>query len=187
MLGVSYVSTPAAMSLTAGPFGVNAGVLFAKCGTAARRTGDRRLVGSGKMLFRALLGCVRVVVLFAVLGVIGYVIFDNLRSGDGRTKTSMPPPPKAGDLASSNDNVVACPVAEDALKVINLLRSNTDRQPAASYSVEHGCTVLSKLKDYKIEAYSTRYGAACLQVPGRKQCYWASADVLTIKQSSPPP
>jgi hypothetical protein len=140
-----------------------------------------------KMLLRALLACVRVVVLFAVLGVIGYVVYDNIRSGDGRAKTSMPPPPKAGDTVSISDNVVACPVPEDALKVKSLLRSSTDRQPAASYAVEHGCTVLSKSRDYKIETYSTRYGAACLQVPGRKQCYWTWADVLTIRQSSPPP
>jgi hypothetical protein len=89
--------------------------------------------------------------------------------------------PKAGDLATLNNNAVACPSPEDTLKVRDLLRTFADRQPAATYSLEHGCSVLTKVKNYTIRAYSSRHGAVCLEVPDQKPCYWTSIDGLTTK------
>jgi hypothetical protein len=139
------------------------------------------------MLFRVLLGTVRVVVLVAVLGVIGYVIYDNTRPdpSGGKSTGSEAPPPKAGDMAAVTGDAIGCPVPEDVLKVKNLLRTNTDRQPAASYSVDHGCVVLSRVKDYRIQAYSAKTNAVCLQVPGQTKCQWAPVESLRIKQSAP--
>ena len=96
------------------------------------------------MFFRAFMACVRVVVLAAILGAIVFVIYDNSRSGPETANTAMYTVPKAGDTATLNNNTVACPTAADALKVKDLLRTFTDRQPAATYSLEHGCSVLIK-------------------------------------------
>jgi hypothetical protein len=135
------------------------------------------------MLFRLLMACVRVVVLVAILGVIGYVIYDNTRPdpSGGKGPGSEPPVPKAGDMAVVTGDAIGCPVPDDVLKVKNLLRTNTDRQPAASFVTEHRCVVLSRVKDYKVETYSARYNAACLQVPGQAKCQWAPVESLRIK------
>jgi hypothetical protein len=142
------------------------------------------------MIFQAFMGCVRVVVLVVILGAVGYVIYDNLRLDKGSaTKPAgpaSPPPAKAGDMATVAGNTVACPVVEDILKFRDLLRASTDRGPAATYAGEHRCQVLTKFKDYRIETYSARYAAVCLQVPGQKQCHWMPLDGLNIKQSAPP-
>jgi hypothetical protein len=142
------------------------------------------------MIFQAFMGCVRVVVLVVILGAVGYVIYDNLRLDKGSaTKPAgpaPPPPAKAGDMATVAGNTVACPVVEDILKFRDLLRASTDRGPAATYAGEHRCQVLTKFKDYRIETYSARYAAVCLQVPGQKQCHWMPLDGLNIKQSTPP-
>src|SRR5262245_48133921 len=141
------------------------------------------------MIFRAFMGIVRVVVLVAILGVIGYVVYDNMRldrSSPGKPSPPPPPPAKAGDMVTLTGNTVACPVPEDVLKFRDVLRASSDRQPAATYAAEHRCVVLTKFKDYRIETYSARYAAACLQVPGQKQCHWMPIDGLTIKQSAPP-
>ncbi len=133
------------------------------------------------MLFRAFMACVRVVVVIAILGVIAFVIYDNSRSDRGTANTAMYIVPKAGDTATLNSNAVACPNADDALKIKDLLRTFTDRQPAATYSVEHGCSVLTKSKSYTIRAYSARHAAVCLEVPNQKPCYWTTIDGLTTK------
>jgi hypothetical protein len=141
------------------------------------------------MIFQAFMGCVRVVVLVVILGAIGYVIYDNLRLDKGSATNPArpaPPPAKAGDMATVAGNTVACPVVEDILKFRDLLRASTDRGPAATYAGEHRCQVLTKFKDYRIETYSARYAAVCLQVPGQKQCHWMPLDGLNIKQSAPP-
>src|SRR5262249_30847752 len=148
-------------------------------GSAVKKHGSRR-----KMLWQVVLSCVRVAVLVAIIGGIGYVVYDNVRSDQGSPKNSAkpaPPVPKAGDVVTINGNAVACPAPEDMLKVRDLLRTNSDRQPAASYAVQHNCIVLSKSRDYKIEAYSARNNAGCLQVPSQRQCYWTPVDVLTTK------
>ena len=42
-----------------------------------------------------ILACVRVIVLFAIVGGIGYVIYDNVRANKGGdAKSAMPPPPR---------------------------------------------------------------------------------------------
>jgi hypothetical protein len=133
------------------------------------------------MLFRTFMAGVRVVVLTAILGVIVFVIYDNSRSDRGPANTAMYIVPKAGDTATLNNNAVACPNADDALKIKDLLRSFTDRQPAATYSVEHGCAVLTKSKNYTIRAYSARHAAVCLDVPNQKPCYWTTIDGLITK------
>jgi hypothetical protein len=141
------------------------------------------------MIFQAFMGCVRVVVLVVILGAVGYVIYDNLRLDKGsatKPAAPAPPPAKAGDMATVAGNTVACPVVEDILKFRDLLRASTDRGPAATYAGEHRCQVLTKFKDYRIETYSARYAAVCLQVPGQKQCHWMPLDGLNIKQSAPP-
>jgi hypothetical protein len=118
--------------------------------------------------------CVRVVVLVVVVGVIVFVVYDNIRLDQGNVNTTLYSVPKAGDIVVLSNNVVACPVPEDALKVRELLRTVVDRQPAATYSAEHGCSVLTKLKSYTIRAYSSRHAAVCLEVPDQKPCYWIS-------------
>jgi hypothetical protein len=133
------------------------------------------------MIFRAVMTCVRVVVLTAILGVIVFVIYDNIRSGQGTVNTAVYTVPKVGDTATLNNNAVACPIADDALKIKDLLRTFTDRQPAATYSVEHGCSVLTKSKSYTIRAYSARHAAVCLEVPNQKPCYWTTIDGLTTQ------
>jgi hypothetical protein len=133
------------------------------------------------MLFRTFMAGVRVVVLAAILGVIAFVIYDNSRSDRGPANTAVYVVPKAGDTATLNNNAVACPNADDALKIKDLLRSFTDRQPASTYSVEHGCAVLTKSRSYTIRAYSARHAAVCLEVPNQKSCYWATIDGLTTK------
>ena len=133
------------------------------------------------MLFRAAMACVRVVVVIVILGAIIFVIYDNSRSDSGTANTAMYVVPKVGDTATLNNNAVACPTADDALKIKDLLRTFTDRQPAATYSVEHGCSVLAKSKGYTIRAYSARHAAVCLEVPNQKPCYWTTIDGLTIK------
>jgi hypothetical protein len=133
------------------------------------------------MLFRAFMACVRVFVLTAILGVIVFVLYDNIRSDRGTANTSMYIVPKVGDTATLNNNAVACPIADDTLKIKYLLRTFTDRQPAATYSVEHGCSVLTKSKSYTIRAYSARHAAVCLEVPDQKPCYWTTIDGLTTK------
>ena len=125
--------------------------------------------------------CVRVVVLVCIIGVIVFVVYDNTRSDQGGVNTTMYSVPKAGDVVALNNNAVACPVPEDALKVKDLLRTFTDRQPAATYSVEHGCSVLTKLKSYTVRAYSSRHAAVCLEVPDQKPCYWTIIDGVTTK------
>src|SRR5436190_7634577 len=127
------------------------------------------------MIGRALMACVRVVVLVVILGAIGYVIYDNMRLDQASPKnpgSAAPPVPKVGDVATVNASTVACPVVEDVLKVRDLLRAHTDRQPASTYAVEHRCILLARSKDYRIEAASAGRGAACLQVPGQRQCHW---------------
>jgi hypothetical protein len=133
------------------------------------------------MIFRAVMTCVRVVVLTAMLGVIVFVIYDNIRSGQRTVSTAVYTVPKLGDTATLNNNAVACPIADDALKIKDLLRTFTDRQPAATYSVEHGCSVLTKSKSYAIRAYSARHAAVCLEVPNQKPCYWTTIDGLTTQ------
>jgi hypothetical protein len=133
------------------------------------------------MLFRVVMACVRVAVLAAILGVIVFFLYDNIRSGQGTGNTALYSVPKVGDTATLDNNAVACPVPDDALKIKNLLRTFTDRQPAATYSVEHGCSVLTKSKSYKIRAYSARHAAVCLEIPDQKPCYWATIDGLTIR------
>jgi hypothetical protein len=127
------------------------------------------------------MACVRVIVLTAILGVIVFVIYDNVRSDRGTANTAMYVVPKVGDTATLNNNAVACPIADDALKIKNLLQSFTDRQPAATYSAEHGCSVLTKSKSYTIRAYSARHAAVCLEIPDQKPCYWTTIDGLTTK------
>jgi hypothetical protein len=142
------------------------------------------------MVFQAFMGCLRVVLVVVIFGAIGYVIYDNLRPHEGNPKNptdAAPPLAKAGDMATVTGNTVACPVVEDILKFRDLLRASTDRQPAATYANEHRCPVLTKFKDYRVETYSARYAAVCLQVPGQKQCQWMPLDGLTIKPSAPPP
>ena len=131
------------------------------------------------MLFRAFMACVRVVVVIAILGVIVFVIYDNSRSNQGTANTAMYIVPKVGDTATLNNNAVACPTAADALKIKDLLRTFTDRQPAATYSLEHGCSVLTKSKSYTVRAYSAQNAAVCLEVPNQKPCYWTTIDGLT--------
>jgi hypothetical protein len=132
------------------------------------------------MLFRAFMACVRVVVVIAILGAIAFVIYDNIRS-DRAANTTLYIVPKAGDTATLNNNALACPNADDVLKIKDLLRTFTDRQPAATYSMEHGCSVLTKSKSYTIRAYSARHAAVCLEIPNQKPCYWATIDALTTK------
>ena len=133
------------------------------------------------MFFRAVMACVRVAAVAAILGVIVFVIYDNIRSGQGTGNTALYSVPKVGDTATLDNNAVACPVPDDALKIKNLLRTFTDRQPAASYSLEHGCSVLTKSKSYAIRAYSARHAAVCLEIPDQKPCYWTTIDGLTTK------
>src|SRR5262245_20591273 len=144
------------------------------------------------MLFQAIMGCVRVVVLVVIFGVIGYVIYDNVRpqdqgSGKNPGGPAVPPPAKAGDMANVTGNTIACPVATDVVKFRELLRASSDRQGAASYASEHRCLVLTKFKDYRVESYSARYAAVCLQIPNQKQCHWMPLDGLTIKPGAPSP
>jgi hypothetical protein len=127
------------------------------------------------------MACVRVVVLAAILGVIVFVLYDNIRSSRGTANTAMYAVPKVGDTATLDNNAVACPVADDTLKIKNLLRTFTDRQPAATYSLEHGCSVLTKSNSYTVRAYSARPAAVCLEVPNQKPCYWVTIDGLTTK------
>jgi len=127
------------------------------------------------------MACVRVAAVAAILGVIVFVIYDNIRSGQGTGNTALYSVPKVGDTATLDNNAVACPVADDASKIKNLLRTFTDRQPAATYSVEHGCSVLTKSKSYTIRAYSARHAAVCLEIPDQKPCYWTTIDGLTIR------
>ena len=131
-----------------------------------------------------ILACVRVVVLFGIVGAIGYVVYDNLvadKGGDGKpAKLPTPSIPNVGDTVTMNTNVVGCPVPEDVDKVRALLRANTDRQPAASYAVDHRCMVLAKSKSLKVEAQSLQRGTVCLRVPGQPQCYWTPADALDV-------
>jgi hypothetical protein len=93
------------------------------------------------------------------LGAVVFVIYDNSRSDPETANTAMYTVPKAGDTATLNNNTIACPTAADALKIKGLLRTFTDRQPAAIYSLEHGCSVLTKSKSYTIRAYSARHAA----------------------------
>src|SRR6476620_6904582 len=139
------------------------------------------------MLFRAFMACVRVVVVAAILGAIVFVIYDNSRSGPEAANTAMYTVPKAGDTATLNNNAVACPTAADALKIKDLLGTFTDRQPAATYSLQHGCSVLTKSKSYKIRAYSARHAAVCLEVLNQKPCYWTTIDGLTQIEPACPP
>jgi hypothetical protein len=133
---------------------------------------------------QVILACVRLIVLVGIVGGIGYVIYDNMSTDKGSDgKPAKPPPPSipnVGDMVTMNSNIVACPVPEDVDKVRALLRTNADRQPAASYAVEHRCMVLAKSKSFKVEAQSVRRGTACLRVPGQSQCYWTPADALDI-------
>jgi hypothetical protein len=133
---------------------------------------------------QVMLACVRVIVLFAIVGGIGYVIYDNLSvdKGGGGTPGKPPAPsiPNVGETATMNSNIVGCPVPADVDKVRELLRTNSDRQPAASYAVEHHCLVLGKSKSFKVEAQSVQRGTACLRVPGQPQCYWTPAEALDI-------
>jgi hypothetical protein len=69
------------------------------------------------MIFQAIMTCVRVVVLTAILGVIVFVIYDNIRSGQRIVNTAVYTVPKVGDTATLNNNAVACPIADDALKI----------------------------------------------------------------------
>jgi hypothetical protein len=132
------------------------------------------------MLFRAVMACVRVAVLAAILGVIVFLLYDNIRSG-GTANTALYTVPKIGDTATLDNNAVACPIADDTLKIKTLLRTFTDRQPAATYSVEHGCSVLTKSKSYTVRAYSARHAAVCLEIPDQKPCYWTTIDGLTTR------
>jgi len=136
------------------------------------------------MFLQVILACVRVIVLIAIVGGIGYVIYDNMRADKGGNGKSAKPPtpsiPNVGDSVIMNSSVVACPVPEDVDKVRALLRTSTDRQPAASYAVEHRCMVLPKSKSFKVEAQSVQRGTACLRVPGPPQCYWTPADALDV-------
>ena len=87
------------------------------------------------MFLQVILACVRVVVLIAIVGGIGYVIYDNMSADKGGNGKSAKPPtpsiPNVGDSVTMNSSVVACPVPEDVDKVRALLRTSTDRQPAA--------------------------------------------------------
>jgi hypothetical protein len=137
-------------------------------------------------LLEFIVACVRVIVLVVIVGGIGYVIYDNL-SSDGaaslKTAKSLAPSlPNVGDTVTINSNIVACPIPEDVSKVRELLRTNSDRQPAASYAVEHRCMVLAKSKSFKVDAQSAQRGTACLRVPGQPQCYWTPIDALDISQ-----
>jgi hypothetical protein len=139
------------------------------------------------MIFRALIACLRVVVVVAILGAIGYVIYDIMVSDqEKRPLATAPPVPMIGDMAMMTNTTVGCPAPEDVGKVKDLLSRYTDRQPAASYSVEHGCIVLSKFKSFKVQAYSAKHGTECLQVAGQQHCLWAPVEMLT-KQSAPAP
>ena len=133
---------------------------------------------------RAILACVRVIVLFAILGVIGYIVYDKtIADGGSDRKTAESPTTSLlniGDMVTMNANVVACPLPEDANKVRDLLRTYSDRQPASSYAVGHQCIVLAKSKGYKVEAHSAQHRTECLQVPGKQQCYWTPVDALEI-------
>jgi hypothetical protein len=138
-----------------------------------------RATSAKLMFFRAFMACVRVVVVAAILGAIVFVIYDNSSSGPETANTALYTVPKAGDTATLNNNAVACPTAADALKIKDLLRTFTDRQPAATYSLEHGCSVLTKSKRYTVRAYSAQNAAVCLEVPNQKPCYWTTIDGLT--------
>jgi hypothetical protein len=131
---------------------------------------------------QVMLACVRVIVLFGIVGGIGYVIYDNLSADKGGGGTPGKPPapsiPNVGDTVTMNSNIVGCPIPADVDKVRELLRTNSDRQPAASYAVEHRCLVLGKSKSFKVEAQSVQRGTACLRVPGQPQCYWTPAEAL---------
>jgi hypothetical protein len=134
------------------------------------------------MIGEMILAVVRIVVLVAIFGAIGFVIYDNVREPPKRDQTLAPPPlPSVGDIASVNAGTVACPVIDDVLKVRDLLRTHTDRQPAAAYSVERRCVVLARAQDYRIEQVSAGRRTACLQVAGQRQCQWAPLDVLTTR------
>jgi hypothetical protein len=103
------------------------------------------------------------------------------KGGNGKSaKPPTPSIPNVGDSVIMNSSVVACPVPEDVDKVRALLRTSTDRQPAASYAVEHRCMVFPKSKSFKVEAQSVQRGTACLRVPGQPQCYWTPADALDV-------
>lgn len=131
-----------------------------------------------------ILACVRVIVLFAIIGVIGYVIYDNVRAdkgGEGKpAKRPTPSMPSTGDTVTMNANVVGCPSPDDVDKVRELLRTNSDRQPAASYAVEHRCMVLTKSKSFKVDTLSAQRRTACLRVPGQSQCYWTPAEAFDV-------
>jgi hypothetical protein len=134
--------------------------------------------------WQLILACVRVIVLFAIIGGIGYVIYDNVRANKGGdAKSAMPPTPSlpnVGDTVTMNSNVVGCPIPDDLAKVRELLRTNSDRQPAASYAVEHRCMVLAKSKSFKVEAQSAQRRTACLRVPGQSQCLWTPAEAFDV-------
>ena len=138
------------------------------------------------MLVRAIIACVRIVVVVAIFGAIGYVIYDNMVSEQEKHLPTAPPIPMIGDMAIMTNTTVGCPAPEDVAKVKDLLSRYTDRQPAASYSVEHGCIVLSKFKSFKVQAYSAKHGAECLQVAGQQHCLWAPVEMLS-KLSTPAP
>jgi hypothetical protein len=135
------------------------------------------------MIGEVILAVVRIVVLVVIVGAIGYVIYDNVRQEPPKKNqtTWAPSLPNVGDIATVNAGTVACPVVDDVLKVRALLRANTDRQPAAAYSVEHRCVVLGRAQDYRIEAVSAGRGTACLQVPGQRQCQWTPLELLTTR------
>jgi hypothetical protein len=152
--------------------------LWLLLGIKAFRHGSRA-PSSKLMLFRAFMACVRIFVVVAILGAIVFVIYDNSRSRPKTANTEIYAVPKAGDTATLNNNAVACPNAADALQIKDLLRTFTDRQPAATYSLEHGCSVLIKSKTFTIRAYSARYAAVCLEVPNQEPCYWTTIDGLT--------
>jgi hypothetical protein len=131
---------------------------------------------------QVILACVRVIVLLVIVGGMGYVIYDNMSADKGAGGKPGKPPtpsiPSVGDTVTMNANIVGCPISDDVDKVRELLRTNSDRQPAASYAVEHRCMVLGKSKTFKVEAQSVQRGTACLRVPGQPQCYWTPADAL---------
>lgn len=144
----------------------------------------RELLQGKKMwMFSAIMTCVRLVVLLAIVGPIAYIVYDITRSDVGtKSKTGLPAPSisKIGDTVTMNANTVACPTPEDVAKVRDLLSKYSDRQFASSYVTEHRCVVLAKSKGYKVEAHSAGREAECLQLPGQQQCYWAPVDALAF-------
>jgi hypothetical protein len=136
------------------------------------------------MIGEVILAGVRILVLVVIVGVIGYVIYDNVIASDPPKKSQTawaPSLPSVGDIATVNAGTVGCPVVDDVLKVRDLLRAHTDRQPASAYAVEHRCVVLARAQDYRIEAVSAGRNTACLQVPGQRQCQWAPLDLLKTR------